>query len=120
MQFSGAIWFPMVYELPARAKQALGLSKRERQFDRTLRYIDECGARFVFPTAGPPCFLDEELWGFNDIFGDESNIFPDQAVYLRLAGREGASARAGCCCRAAAPTSLIRNATCSTALVPTR
>ena len=82
VQFSGAIWFPMVYELPARAKQALGTNKRERQFDRTLRYIEECGARFVFPTAGPPCFLDEELWGFNDIFGDESNIFPDQVVYL--------------------------------------
>jgi len=82
VQFSGAIWFPMVYELPARAKQALGLSKRERQFDRTLRYINDLGARFVFPTAGPPCFLDEELWGFNDIFGDESNIFPDQTVYL--------------------------------------
>jgi UDP-MurNAc hydroxylase len=82
VQFSGAIWFPMVYELPARAKQALGLSKRERQFDRTLRYIQECAARFVFPIAGPPCFLDEELWGFNDIFGDESNIFPDQLVYL--------------------------------------
>jgi UDP-MurNAc hydroxylase len=80
--FSGAIWFPMVYELPARAKQALGSTKRERQFDRTLRYIDELGAKFVFPTAGPPCFLDEELWGFNDIFGDESNIFPDQSVYL--------------------------------------
>lgn len=82
VQFSGAIWYPMVYELPARAKQALGLAKRDRQFDRTLRYIDELGARFVFPSAGPPCFLDEELWGFNDIFGDESNIFPDQSVYL--------------------------------------
>jgi UDP-MurNAc hydroxylase len=82
VQFSGAIWFPMVYELPARAKQALGSSKRDRQFDRTLRYIEQAAARFVFPTAGPPCFLDEELWGFNDIFGDASNIFPDQTVYL--------------------------------------
>jgi UDP-MurNAc hydroxylase len=82
VQFSGAIWFPMVYELPERAKQALGQSKRERQFDRTLRYIEQLGARFVFPIAGPPCFLDPELWGFNDIFGDESNIFPDQQVYL--------------------------------------
>ena len=82
VQFSGAIWFPMVYELPVRAKQALGKTKRERQFDRTLRYINECDAKFVFPTAGPPCFLDEELWGFNDIFGDDSNIFPDQLVYL--------------------------------------
>ena len=89
VQFSGAIWFPMVYELPARAKQAMGLTKRERQFDRTLRYIDELGARFVFPTAGPPCFLDEELWGFNDIFGDESNIFPDQVVYLDWLAEQG-------------------------------
>ncbi len=89
VQFSGAIWFPMVYELPERAKQALGLAKRERQFDRTLRYLDECRARFVFPTAGPPCFLDEELWGFNDIFGDESNIFPDQRVFLDWLAAKG-------------------------------
>jgi UDP-MurNAc hydroxylase len=89
VQFSGAIWFPMVYELPTRAKQALGLAKRERQFDRTLRYIEECRARFVFPTAGPPCFLDEELWGFNDIFGDESNIFPDQLLYLQWLQEKG-------------------------------
>jgi UDP-MurNAc hydroxylase len=89
IQFSGAIWFPMVYELPQRAKQALGRSKRERQFDRTLRYIEQCQARFVFPTAGPPCFLDEELWGFNDIFGDESNIFPDQTVYLDWLAQHG-------------------------------
>ncbi|MCW2539521.1 MAG: Rieske (2Fe-2S) domain protein [Frankiales bacterium] len=82
LQFSGAIWFPMVYDLPKRAKQALGATKRERQFDRTLRYIQDLEASFVFPTAGPPCFLDDELWGFNDIFGDESNIFPDQKVFL--------------------------------------
>ncbi|MDQ1752902.1 MAG: UDP-MurNAc hydroxylase [Pseudonocardiales bacterium] len=82
LQFSGAIWFPMVYDLPKRAKQALGATKRERQFDRTLRYIDDLEASYVMPTAGPPCFLDDELWGFNDIFGDESNIFPDQKVFL--------------------------------------
>jgi UDP-MurNAc hydroxylase len=89
IQFSGAIWFPMVYELPRRAKQALGLQKRARQFDRTLRYIEELAAAYVFPTAGPPCFLDEELWGFNDIFGDESNIFPDQVVFLEWLAERG-------------------------------
>ncbi|CAN5369352.1 MBL fold metallo-hydrolase [soil metagenome] len=82
LQFSGAIWFPMVYDLPKRAKQALGATKRERQFDRTLRYIQDLEATYVMPIAGPPCFLDDELWGFNDIFGDESNIFPDQRVFL--------------------------------------
>jgi UDP-MurNAc hydroxylase len=89
VQFSGAIWFPMVYELPERAKQALGMSKRERQFDRTLRYIEEARARIVFPSAGPPCFLDEELWGFNDIHGDPANIFPDQTVYIDWLAERG-------------------------------
>src|SRR5690606_1935122 len=40
-------------------------------------------ASWVFPIAGPPCFLDDELWQFNDIFVDEGNIFPDQSVFLR-------------------------------------
>jgi UDP-MurNAc hydroxylase len=81
LQFSGAIWYPMVYELPAAARTAFGKQKRARQFDRTVRYIDDLGASYVFPIAGPPCFLDDELWQFNDIFGDEGNIFPDQQVF---------------------------------------
>src|SRR5690606_38620306 len=28
------------------------------------------------------CFLDDELWQFNDIFGDEGNIFPDQQAFI--------------------------------------
>ncbi len=86
LQFSGAIWYPMVYELPKAAKTAFGKQKRERQFDRTVRYIDDLKASWVFPIAGPPCFLDDELWQFNDIphagQKDEGNIFPDQQVFL--------------------------------------
>jgi UDP-MurNAc hydroxylase len=88
LQFSGAIWYPMVYELPEAARAAFGKQKRERQFDRTWRYIDDLKASWVFPIAGPPCFLDEELWQFNDLRGrdgsgaDEGNIFPDQSVFL--------------------------------------
>ncbi|GAA4448388.1 Rieske 2Fe-2S domain-containing protein [Phytohabitans houttuyneae] len=82
LQFSGAIWYPMVYELPQTAKTAFGKQKRDRQFDRTFRYIDDLKASHVFPIAGPPCFLDDELWQFNDIFGDEGNIFPDQSVFM--------------------------------------
>jgi UDP-MurNAc hydroxylase len=83
LQFSGAIWYPMVYELPESAKTAFGKQKRDRQFDRTWRYINDLKASWVFPIAGPPCFLDDELWQFNDIFGDEGNIFPDQSVFMR-------------------------------------
>lgn len=82
LQFSGAIWYPMVYELPAAAKTAFGKQKRERQMDRTVRYIDDLKAAWVFPIAGPPCFLDDELWQFNDLGGDEGNIFPDQQAFL--------------------------------------
>src|SRR5690242_16340822 len=78
LQFSGAIWYPMVYELPEAAKRAFGKQKRDRQLDRTIRYIDDLKGSWVFPIAGPPCFLDDELWQFNDIFGDEGNILPDQ------------------------------------------
>jgi UDP-MurNAc hydroxylase len=89
IQFSGAIWYPMVYELPAQAKQVLGEQKRSRQFDRTLRYVEELGARYVFPIAGPPCFLDDELWALNDVFDDPGNIFPDQTVFLRWFTEQG-------------------------------
>jgi UDP-MurNAc hydroxylase len=82
LQFSGAIWYPMVYELPNAAKTAFGKQKRDRQMDRTIRYIDDLKASWVFPIAGPPCFLDDELWRFNDIHGDEGNIFPDQQVFI--------------------------------------
>jgi UDP-MurNAc hydroxylase len=94
IQFSGAIWYPMVYELPQAAKTAFGKQKRERQFDRTFRYIDDLTASNVFPIAGPPCFLDDSLWHLNDIFDDEGNIFPDQHEFvLEYAKVGGANAR---------------------------
>ncbi|HEY8471360.1 MAG TPA: Rieske 2Fe-2S domain-containing protein [Natronosporangium sp.] len=84
LQFSGAIWYPMVYELPRHAKVAFGKQKRERQLDRTIRYIDDLKASWVFPIAGPPCFLDDELWEFNDLGHDEGNIFPDQQAFINF------------------------------------
>jgi UDP-MurNAc hydroxylase len=79
----------MVYELPTAAKTAFGKQKRERQFDRTFRYIDDLKASWVFPIAGPPCFLDDELWQFNDIFEDEGNIFPDQQRFMEEYAKVG-------------------------------
>jgi UDP-MurNAc hydroxylase len=89
LQYSGAIWYPMVYELPENAKRTFGEQKRARQFDRTVRYIDDLKAEYVFPIAGPPCFLDPELWQFNDIFDDPGNIFPDQKAFLEFLAAQG-------------------------------
>jgi UDP-MurNAc hydroxylase len=82
LQYSGAIWYPMVYDMPPRAKEVFGTQKRQRQMDRARAYIGQVGATWVIPSAGPPCFLDPELRHLNDDHGDPANIFPDQMVFL--------------------------------------
>lgn len=89
LQYSGAIWFPMVYDMPARAKEAFGTQKRQRGMDRCRQYIADVGATWVIPSAGPPCFLDPELRDLNDDHGDPANIFPDQLVFLDQMRRHG-------------------------------
>lgn len=91
LQFSGAIWYPMVYDLPERAKVAFGTQKRQRQMDRARRYVEQVGASWVIPSAGPPAFLDDALRHLNDDRGDGSNIFPDQTVFLDQMQRNGAT-----------------------------
>jgi len=89
LQYSGAIWYPMVYDMPARAKEAFGIQKRQRQMDRCRQYIAQVGATWVIPSAGPPCFLDPALRDLNDDHGDPANIFPDQMVFLDQMNRHG-------------------------------
>ncbi len=92
LQFSGAIWYPMVYEMPDTDKRRLCTAKVEAQFARAMRYVEKIDARAIVPSAGPPCFLDDDLFALNMIDGDELSIFPDQTVFLdRLAaaGRTG-------------------------------
>jgi UDP-MurNAc hydroxylase len=89
LQYSGAIWYPMVYDMPARAKSAFGIQKRQRQMDRCRQYIAQVDATWVVPSAGPPCFLDPELRDLNDDHGDPANIFPDQVVFLDQMRRNG-------------------------------
>lgn len=87
-QFSGAIWWPMVYDLPEAAKKEFARRKRAGQSERALRYIDAVGAAHVFPTAGPPCFLDEELFDLNGLGRDGESIFTDQVEFLAELARE--------------------------------
>jgi UDP-MurNAc hydroxylase len=89
LQFSGAIWYPMVYEMTPGAMRAACAAKVEAQFARAMRYVEAVGAPIVVPSAGPPCFLDPELAGFNMITGDEMSIFPDARHFLARLEREG-------------------------------
>jgi UDP-MurNAc hydroxylase len=89
LQFSGAIWYPMVYDYPDNAQQVLGHKKRVAQSARAFRYIEVLDPAFVVPSAGPPCFLDPDLFGFNDLHGNEWNTFPDQPTFLDYMAEHG-------------------------------
>jgi len=92
IQYSGAIWYPMVYEETPERMRELVDAKVDSQFTRAMRYVEAVGSRAVVPSAGPPAFLDPDLWSANVIEGDELSIFPDQRSFMeRLAavGREG-------------------------------
>ena len=92
LQHSGAIWYPMVYDETPERMRELAAAKVESQLTRAMRYVEAVDARAVVPSAGPPCFLDDDLFALNVITGDEPSIFPDQRAFLeRLeqAGRHG-------------------------------
>ena len=91
LQYSGAIWWPWTYELPAAAKRSFGAAKRANGLDRALRYVKAIGAQHVVPSAGPACFLDEDLFALNDLTRDPANTFPDQTVFLDYLHEQGVS-----------------------------
>ena len=82
LQFSGAIWWPMVYRIPHAAKLRFAERKRQGQFERAVRYIDALQGANVFPNSGPPCFLDEDLFHLNGTGLDGESIFTDQREFL--------------------------------------
>ena len=85
LQYSGAMWWPVVYELPAADKAKHASAKRENQMQRAVSYAEAIGARIVVPSAGPPCFVDPDLFDLNDFDRAADNIFPDQSVFLERA-----------------------------------
>ena len=89
LQFSGAIWYPMVYDMPDAQKRELCDAKVSAQFARAMRYVENIDARHVVPSAGPPAFLDDDLFALNMIDGDEMSIFPDQTAFLRRLAEVG-------------------------------
>jgi UDP-MurNAc hydroxylase len=82
VQFSGAIWYPVAYDFEPDVKAKLAADKRVNQMARARQYVEWVGAAHVFPCAGPPAFLDDDLWALNDLERADDNIFPDQTVFL--------------------------------------
>ncbi len=89
LQYSGAIWYPMVYRWTTAEKDELSRDKRVRQGQRAMQYVKEIGAAHVVPFAGPPAFLDDALFELNDLADDPANIFQDQMSFLRTLHESG-------------------------------
>ncbi len=90
LQFSGAIWYPMVYELPdagqagARQAEAGAAVRPDPALHRRPRRPVTCSR-----PPGRRASSTTSCGGFNDIFGDEGNIFPDQTVFLDWLAAKG-------------------------------
>lgn len=89
LQYSGAIWYPMVYEMAPEVMRPLIEAKVDSQLARAMRYVESVGARAVVPSAGPPCFLDPDLVHLNIVEGDELSIFCDQRTFIDRLRRSG-------------------------------
>ena len=87
-QFSGAIWWPMVYDLPEDAKRTFADLKRESQHKRAMFYIEKVDAPHVFPMAGPPMFLRDDLFDYNGLGKQGDSIFTHQVDFIERMQRE--------------------------------
>jgi UDP-MurNAc hydroxylase len=85
LQYSGAIWYPMVYEMDVDTMRHLVDAKVDSQLTRAMRYVESIDARAIVPSAGPPCFLDDALFHLNIVDGNPDqapSIFVDQRTFL--------------------------------------
>ena len=74
-QFSGASWYPIVYDFDEQTKQQLSDEKRLFKYETIHNIINELGVKYYIPFAGPPCFLGKDNFKYN--FGDHTT-FPNQ------------------------------------------
>jgi UDP-MurNAc hydroxylase len=72
-QFSGATWHPTCYAYSPEDYRRISAEKIRNKFEMIAVSIETLEPRFFLGSAGPPCFLDPELWRIN--FEDDS-IFP--------------------------------------------
>lgn len=75
LQGSGASWYPMAYHYSAEQKKQLSLRKRMAKLGYVLQAIRAAEPGLALPFAGPPAFLDPELFHLNQEM--EEGIFPD-------------------------------------------
>lgn len=61
-QFSGAIWHPTCYTMPEYEYEAVCNSKNHNKFTLIVQSLETLKPAVFLPSAGPPCFLDPQLF----------------------------------------------------------
>lgn len=89
-QFSGANWHPVCYEYNSTEYERISTQKVLSKFNSVAKAISTLSPRVYLASAGPPCFLDPDLFSINL---ERVNTFPQAWEFLgyldqRLAGQE--------------------------------
>jgi UDP-MurNAc hydroxylase len=88
LQGAGASWYPICYEYPPERRRELSMAKRLAKFAYMARAVQAVEPILTLPFAGPPSFLDEDLFHHNQEMG-KAGIFPDQAQVIGWLKAEG-------------------------------
>ncbi len=83
-QFSGATWHPICYDYDEKTYQRISRKKMFSKFEATARAIEAVQPEVFLPSAGPPCFLDPQLFHINF---QEINIFPRNTQLIDFLGK---------------------------------
>src|SRR5271155_3103754 len=75
LQGAGASWYPMVYHYSDAQRKELSHKKRMAKFAYVVQATRAAEPDLVLPFAGPPAFLDDELFHLNSEM--DEGIFPD-------------------------------------------
>ncbi|MGK2965769.1 MAG: MBL fold metallo-hydrolase [Tepidiformaceae bacterium] len=86
IQYSGATYYPYVYEMPEEKKAEISRKRRRSKFHGAAEVFRTLGPRYLVPCAGPAAFLDDATFELNF---DPDSIFPTQEEFLTFAESEG-------------------------------
>lgn len=89
LQGAGASWYPMVYQFSDEEKRRLSYRKRMAKLGYVLQASRAADPTLILPFAGPPAFLDPELFHLNNEMAE--GIFPDHEQVARWLESRGYS-----------------------------
>ena len=86
-QGAGASWYPMCYGYAEEEEHRLADRKRTAKLQYSAKCLDVLEPVAALPFAGPPAFLDPEIFRHNS--HQEGGIFPDQSEVARWLAERG-------------------------------